>query len=300
MYSTTRDRETKSILYKKGNKIVATLDLLDCSTYTIKSNESGISTIDDLLNFNLQKKTITGLYPEEVIAKAYHNNQNTSRIAIVDNISDLNTLNNRGGSDFMVAPIYKDEHFISAIVHFTDSAKYSSKNREIFVFDSQQENNTPHIGIYDGLNENPQLLNTMNLQGKSKTCGYFTAEFLSKASEFEKFQDLQEFCAKGQMQNHVYNQVRNILKNGNKNLDKLHGSYDGLKIIGIGVGYGKISDNKFSSQFNYLDQIHIKQSKSQSLPKKRPEKSYYWRNMIERNRVKRNTSTPNIPKQHTF
>lgn len=270
---------------------------LKSSAFAIEPMVSNINTIDDLLNFNLQKKMIRGLFPEEVIVKAYYNTPeiNRNKIAILDGISDLDTLVNSGNTDFMVAPIYKDEHFISAVVHFIDPPKDDGKNREIFVFDSQQENDVPYINTSDGLNENPQLLNTINLQGNSETCGYFTAEFIGLASQFPSFEALWNNCINvGEVQRYIYNKVSEILERNSKNLDRLHGSHinliRSLNRMGSGVGYCKLSPRiKYSS-----DQQYSKQSESQPSIQK-SESSHYWRD-----KVKRSKSTPNLSKTGYF
>ena len=90
----------------------------------------------------------------------------------------------------MIAPIYKNGHFVSAIVHFVNPSENNGIDREIFVFDSQQENDIPYINKSNGLKSDPKLLNKINLQGNSGTCGYFTDEFISLVSQFKSFEAL--------------------------------------------------------------------------------------------------------------
>lgn len=187
----------------------------------------------------------------------------------------------------MVAPIKKDGHFVTAVVHFLPQQQAGDPDREIFVFDSEQKDSTPYISRSDGLRANPQLLNDLNSQGKSGTCGYFTAEFMGLASQFDNFQDLRLKCEFKQMQIYVYDQVKKILERNEKDLDQLHKSYDGLIRSFNEVGYGKIPDNRLSSPFKHsLNQLPIKQSKSQPNIQ-----SHYWRNKIRKSK-----STPNLSK----
>ncbi len=177
-------RRGTSIFYEINNEVFAELR----EDGTIIPDDK---TIDNLLNFNLKNDRITGLYPEEVIAKFYSiPGTDSSRIAIIDNIFDLDRLPNTSNSDFMIAPIYKNGHFVSAIVHFVNPSENNGIDREIFVFDSQQENDIPYINKSDGLKSDPKLLNKINLQGNSGTCGYFTAEFISLVSQFKSFEAL--------------------------------------------------------------------------------------------------------------
>ncbi len=253
-----------SIFYKTYNEVFAELR----EDGTIIPNDK---TIDNLLNFNLKNDRITGLYPEEVIAKFRSiPGTDSSRIAIIDNIFDLDRLPNTSNSDFMIAPIYKNGHFVSAIVHFVNPSENNGIDREIFVFDSQQENDIPYINKSDGLKSDPKLLNKINLQGNSGTCGYFTAEFISLASRFKSFEALRNNCINvGRVQKYIYEKVNETLKRNDKYLNQLHGSYDNLVCtfnrLGNSVGYGKKYDTK--------------QSKSQPNLK-----LYYWRNKIRKNK----------------
>lgn len=286
---TTITKDRKSILYqeKQGGYFVTVATLsYTLSGYTISSYGK---TIDDLLNFNLQKKTITPLYSDEVIAKIYSIPEvDTNKIAIIDEISELDTLPNTSGSDFMVVPILKKNHFISAVVHFIDPSQNKGKDREIFVFDSEQKDSIPYIGIADGLIAEPQLLNKINLQGKSGTCGYFTAEFIAEASKVDNFQNLYNICREERMQHYVYNQVKEILSRNGKDLDKLR--------VDLGQNPNSL-DNEYRGFGKLLyNQFLFEKECSNSQPAiyrpiQKTEDSHYWRN-----KVKRSKSAPNLSK----
>lgn len=250
-----------------------------------------VNNIDDIIDFDIQQKpTINGLYPEEVIAKIYSIPEvNINKIAILENISDLDKLQNTGDSDFMVAPIYKNNHFISAVVHFIDPLQNNGTDREIFVFDSEQKDNIPYIGIADGLIADPRLLNYQDLQGESGTCAYFTAEFIAGASKVNNFQALYDICKKGEIQHYVYDQVKEILNRNGKDLDKLRiGSSKQTpnSLDNENLGFGKLLYNQFLSE----KECYNTQPTIRSIIQK-TEDSHYWRNKIRKSK-----SAPNLSK----
>lgn len=149
-----------------------------------------------IIDFNLKFiKSIghrEGLYPEELLACL----QGTDKYKEIENISDLETLTSDIDSDFLLCPIYKEGHFLTAIVNFKGDG-----SRDIYIFDSEQKSKEDlYISTKDGLSENPQILCAENLQEESGLCWLFTIEFIKKASSYGNFNGLRESFSNCSMQ----------------------------------------------------------------------------------------------------
>ncbi|MDR0571692.1 MAG: hypothetical protein LBG48_02445, partial [Rickettsiales bacterium] len=148
---------------------------------------------EELIKFNLAKKTITGLLGDELLcfAIAKISDENRKKVVALDEIQDLDTVENSGGTDFILTPIIKKNpdgllrHWVTAVVHFKED-----ESRDICLFDSQQTDETPFIGKEDGLQNDCILLNHEDWQKSSKACGYFSFNFIARAAMCKDFNEL--------------------------------------------------------------------------------------------------------------
>ena len=174
--------------------------------------------IQHLYNYTLSINPRKGLLAEEVCLLVKE-----TKCPILNKINELNSIPKQNKQDFIVTPILKNNHFISAVVYFLNNEPNLPTDRQIYIFDSHQQNTTPFLTQQDGINE-CLLLNMENLQGNSNSCGYFTIEFIKEASKCRNFIELYTKCQNHEMQKIIYQKVKKLFKDHKQNLDNLIGT----------------------------------------------------------------------------
>lgn len=142
-------------------------------------------------------------------------------------IIDLGIRNNIDyQKDFAIVPIKFHGHFVTFIIYLLDNSIYLFDSSTTTLGKWTKDENNEDLHEYnpneDGVNEtlygnlNIEILNTLDLQGNSGTCGFYTAAFCVEASRCQSFDELKSLCESGEMQARVAKRVSNIIDNGVK------------------------------------------------------------------------------------
>ena len=179
--------------------------------------------IDSLIEFDLSKKRFSGLYVEEVMCflleKTRDFCQDFKNKIIYDWIlfngteedllDGLNSLTIEMHYDFRVILCFDGVHFTTAIIHETTTP---GQQKEFFIFDSDYE---------EGRFPNIKQVIKEKIQGESRLCGLFAAEFIIEAVKYENFDSLKQNCFNNKIQNLIISETRRYIKSLEKDFNEI-------------------------------------------------------------------------------